>query len=334
MKSFHVYYQKNEILEEYDAINFLTQLTSCLFWKKNQGEIHLYCNQNHLNSLKKWKIDELYDSINLDCLYDMPFTEHLEKYWSFCKIHAIKKISESNDEFVVIDTDLWIHEKINVDSKFQFIGYHEEEVTDHLKNPYLNPNTFLSEEDVGKIDWSMNPINCAFMYLNSQRLVENWYEWVVKTITENKEKPILDNSADTIFIEQRLLSALAYTLGMKVGKLLPNIYFPHIPADDKGSEWHPKIGFNLENKYLSWNIKHVWGLKKYFHQPHVRSLIITTLKQSLNEYFKDWENKFHEMSKTINDIHCSTVESEPSLNSTNKRILDPIFKELNDNGKI
>ncbi len=61
----------------------------------------------------------------------------------------------------------------------------------------------------------------------------------------NKNEPIFNLSADTIFIEQRLLSAIAYTLKMKVGKLIPNIYLPHITSDHLGSEWEPKIGFNL-----------------------------------------------------------------------------------------
>ena len=318
MNAFHIYYQKERDIPKFDLINLLVQVASIKFWKKNQGPIHLYCNENHLESLKLWGIDKLYDSINLNCLQDIPYSEHLEKYWSFCKIHAIKKISESYKEFVVLDTDLWIQEPINIDNKFQFIGYHEEDVIDDLKNPYLHPETFLKSTESSLIDWSMNPINCAFLYLNSSHLVDEWYKWVLRTIEINKNEPVFNLSADTIFIEQRLLSAIAYTLKMKVGKLIPNIYLPHITSDHLGSEWEPKIGFNLENQYLTWNIKHVWGLKKSYKEPEIRNMVISTVISSLDTFIEDWRNSCEDLIYQIEKIQAKTLKELEQILQTEK----------------
>jgi len=302
MNAFHIYYQKDEEISNNDLINLLVQFASIKFWKKNQGEIHLYCNENHLNTLEKWGVDKFYDSINLDCLEDMPYFNYQDKYWSFCKIHAIKKIAELYDQFVVLDTDLWIQESIKIDPSFQIIGYHEEDVIEDESNPYVNPSNFLNSFDINSIDWSMNPMNCAFLYLNSKELVDEWYKWVLKTIELNKEKETLVLSADTIFIEQRLLTAIAYTLKMRVGKLLPNVYQPHIPCDEFGNEWVPKIGYNLENQYVAWNIKHVWGLKKSYDEAEIRNMVISTVVSSLDTFIEGWKNDIPDLNKEVIEI--------------------------------
>jgi len=302
MNAFHIYYQKDEEISNNDLINLLVQFASIKFWKKNQGEIHLYCNENHLKTLEKWEIDKFYDSINLDCLEDMPYFNYQDKYWSFCKIHAIKKIAELYDQFVVLDTDLWIQESIKIDPSFQIIGYHEEDVIEDESNPYVNPSNFLNSFDINSIDWSMNPMNCAFLYLNSKELVDEWYKWVLKTIELNKEKETLVLSADTIFIEQRLLTAIAYTLKMRVGKLLPNVYQPHIPCDEFGNEWVPKIGYSLENQYVTWNIKHVWGLKKSYDDPEIRNMVISTVLSSLDTFIEDWKYDIPNLNKEVSEI--------------------------------
>jgi len=302
MNAFHIYYQKDEEISNNDLINLLVQFASIKFWKKNQGEIHLYCNENHLNTLEKWGVDKFYDSINLNCLEDLPYFNYQDKYWSFCKIHAIKKIAELYEEFVVLDTDLWIQESIKIDPSFQIIGYHEEDVIEDESNPYVNPSNFLNSFDINSIDWSMNPMNCAFLYLNSKELVDEWYKWVLKTIELNKEKETLVLSADTIFIEQRLLTAIAYTLKMRVGKLLPNVYQPHIPCDEFGNEWVPKIGYSLENQYLTWNIKHVWGLKKSYDDPEIRNMVISTVLSSLDTFIEDWKYDIPNLNKEVSEI--------------------------------
>jgi len=301
MNGYHVFYQSKEVDNEFEEINYLVQIASILFWKKNQGKMSLYCNSKYLNFIKKWEIDSLYDEINIECLDKIPYKQYLDKYWSFCKIEAAFDISKKDKDFVIIDTDLWIQEPINIDSDFQFIGYHQEKCLNHPNNPYIEPNNFINLRDLKLFDWSISPINCAFLYLNSKDLINEWYKWSLKVIENNKDNSKKEMSVDTIFIEQRLLPTIAHTLGMNVGTLIPNVYQPHIKSDNLGSEWIPKIGFDITNQYMSWNIKHVWGLKKMYDDPNIRSIIIDTVTGSLNTYFKDWEINFTKLFNKIKE---------------------------------
>ena len=110
-------------------------------------------------------------------------------------------------------------------------------------------------------------------------------------------------SADTIFIEQRLLPSLVNKLGMKLGTLIPNVYHPHIKSDNIGSEWIPKIGFDIDNQYMTWNIKHVWGLKKMYDDPNIRNIVIDTTKSSLDSYFENWGNDFPNLFDKIEECY-------------------------------
>lgn len=289
MNAYHIYYQTKESKDPFDCINYLVQAASILFWKKNHGSIKLYCNSYYLKTIKKWGLNNLYDEINTDCLDNIIYQEYLDKYWSFCKIYVAKEVSKTDKEFVILDTDMWIQEEIKIDKTFQFIGYHEEQMFIHPRNPYISPQSFLSYQDVNLFNWDINPINCAFLYLNSKDLIDEWYKWVIKIIERNKNSEIRDISADTIFIEQRILPTIAHTLHMKVGTLIPNVYFPHIPADDQGNEWTPKIGFDEYNQYMTWNVKHVWGLKKMYNDLSIRDLIIQTVSDCLDSFFENWK---------------------------------------------
>jgi hypothetical protein len=292
MNGYHVFYHNKIEDDQFETINYLVQVASALFWKKNHGEIHLYCNSNFLKFIQKWKIESIYDSINTEVLDNAPIKEYIEKYWSFCKIEAAKDIVKTHKEFVIIDTDLWIHDEINLDNSYSFIGYHPEMMMNHSSNPYLSPDIFLKKSDVLLFDWTISPINCAFIYLNSEDLVNQWYTWSLYIINNNKDLKKHEMSADTIFIEQRLLPTLTHSLNLKVGSLIPNMYLPHIPSDQFGSEWSPKIGFDEFNQYMTWNIKHVWGLKKYYSDPNIRNMVIELVTNSLDSYFDNWNVDF------------------------------------------
>jgi hypothetical protein len=94
---------------------------------------------------------------------------------------------------------------------------------------------------------------------------------------------------------------------MNVGTLIPNTYYPHIPSDEFGNEWTPKIGFDEENQYMSWNVKHVWGLKKMYSDSSIRILVIDTVMGSL-ERFPDWKKELTELLKSVEEIY---EESKP-----------------------
>lgn len=303
MNAYHVYYLKEYEEKNYEFIDALAQIASIIFWKKNHGSVSLYCNSEYLKFTDKWDITKLYDSVNTNLLDNIPYQEYLEKYWSFPKIHAIRDISDKNTEFVVLDTDLWIHEKIEIDNSFNFIGYHPELAIVDPNNPYINPHNFVSYDDYINYDWSVRPINCAFLYFNSKDLIDEWYKMTLKVINRNKNIEKRQGSSDTIFIEQRILPTLAKKMNLNFGTLIPNVYQPHIQSDEFGNEWNPKVGFDDMNKYMTWNIKHIWGLKKSYENADIRGMIVSTLLIGLDQFFPNWENDYKKISDEINKLN-------------------------------
>lgn len=282
MRGYHVYYyfQKEENPHEY--IDFLCQLCSILFWKKNFGTIELICNKEFLEKVERWGLDKYYDDINTTLFDTLPHKDKLDTFWSFPKIYAINKISNFVDRFCVLDTDLWIYEDIDFSKEHQLVGYHREDIIDSEENPYLSPDRYLNED----YDWSVKPINCAFLYFNSKELISNWYSKSLEVV-DNFSKEKSNNSADTVFIEQRLLPTLCKELKMKHSTIIENTYLPGEKKD--GSEWSPYIGYTTENYEKFNNIKHVWGLKKMYSDYSIRNMILSVCKLSLDHYFSGWE---------------------------------------------
>lgn len=311
MVGYHVFYKSKED-SKWEGINYLVQIASILFWKKYFGQCNLYCNRKFLKSIKKWGIDKLYDNINTECLENIPDIGNLKcnitglpKYWSFPKILAIKDISKYNNEFVVFDTDLWIEKNIHFNSDYDFIGYHKEQVDDHINNPYIEPSNFLDEVSLNLFDWSQSPINCAILYFNNKELIDEWYTWCLKVIDLNKDKEnTRATSVDTIFIEQRLLPTIAKRLNLKIDTIIPNIYIPQNKRN--GEEWNPPCGYTEDNKILTKSIKHVWGIKALFDNIKVRRLILDNLSNSLFKEFPEVKIKFNKLIKhTLDTCYMS-----------------------------
>lgn len=292
MNGYHIY-TKNKDFGEYHEIDILVNVASCIHWKKHYGPIKLYCNQEFLDYLKEYDADQFYDEIDVHTLENIPYKEHLDRYWSFCKIYIAKEISKVDDKFVILDNDFYPTQYYKFDESYDFIGYHKEAYNPHSEyNVYSDPRIFLSEENLSKLDWDIEPINCAFMYFNNKNLINTWYNWAEGVIKTNFHAPDLGLNRDTIFIEQRLLPAIANTLNLKIGTLLPNIYLQYIEFNEEGHEWFPMIDSHPKYRKHFNNFRHTWGLKKYYNIDKWRNLIIYLTFEDLqitspNEEYKN-----------------------------------------------
>lgn len=283
MKGYHIYYKYKDDKSNYDYIDFLGHLCSVLFWKKNYGEIHLICNKSFYNDVRSWGLDKYYDSIDINLFNDMPHIEKLEIYWSFPKIYAINHISQLEDSFCVLDTDIWLYEQIEFNKNHALVGYHLESIESNSESPYINTGVFSTSDKYG---WSTSSINCAFLYFNSKDLVLKWYQECLFVIENTKNLDVF-NSSHTVFIEQRLLTTICKKLKLKFSTLIENTYIPFGLKD--GSEWIPHIGYTKENLHRYQNIKHIWGLKKMYIDESIRNMVLGVCKVSLDHYFPDWE---------------------------------------------
>lgn len=295
LNAFHVYYLREPSTDKWEFINTLVQYSSIVHWKKFYGPIHLYCNTHFYEEVKKNKLEHLYDSINVDLLDQLP-DDKLNKFWSFAKLVAIKNISENYKKFVVLDTDLWIQSKL--DFSGDFLGYHLENICDHPRNPYIDPRNYV-DTNIYNFNWSVRPVNCAFLYFNSKVLIDTWIDLAEKIVNQSDSIKINDLSSDTIFIEQRLISVLADYLKLSWGTLIKNVYYPEIQANDQGDEWIPPLGNDEESSYFAYNIKHVWGLKKRYQEIEIRDLVLSITISSLQQNFHDWQVKIPELVDKI-----------------------------------
>ena len=283
---YHIYYQSKEF-EKYREIDLMVQLTSALFWKKKFGPIKLYCNERFLNTLKIWNLDKCYDEINVELLENIPYKNYLSKYWSFCKIYTIKHISQIDEKFVVLDTDLFIKKDLGLDLNKDLILYHKEVFKeDQLHKTYLLPSTFLSEDELKGYDWDILPTNAAFLYINNQEMVNKWYDWVIQVIENNKDKIEYPDSADTVFIEQRLLPTLVEKMGLDVGFVFDSTYKTWVDGVDDLSDWEPKLDSTEELQFRMDNSRHIWGLKNSYRFVDIRQLILYSSISSLREEFQ------------------------------------------------
>lgn len=289
MNAYHVYYKSKDV-NQFHEIDLLINLASCLFWKKYYGSIKLYCNQEFLDYIKAYGLDKAYDEINVDVLENIPYKNYLSKYWSFCKIYIVKYISQIEDRFVIIDNDFYPSLPHDIDWEFDFIGYHREafDINDE-RNVYEPPQNFLSQENYSKLNWDVYPINCAFMYFNNKNLINTWYNWVQGIIENNANKPHISANADTVFIEQRLIAALASSLGLRFTCILPNIYLQYVDFNRNGHEWFPLIDSKPEYRNLFNKFRHIWGLKRHYNEKEWRDFIINLIIEDL-EYHLDLDN--------------------------------------------
>ena len=57
---------------------------------------------------------------------------------------------------------------------------------------------------------------------------------------------------------------------------------------------------------MTWNVKHVWGLKKSYDDPVIRQLILRTVVTGLDTYFKTWrvdyKNVCDQLSNELNEL--------------------------------
>jgi len=261
MIGYHIYYQQDN--KEINFVEISSQFASALFWKEHFGEIRLYCNKKFLDTISKYRLDTLYDEITVISIDDILNKSKLSKFWSYPKIYSIYEISKKEPKFCVLDTDLWITNKIQIDETKDFIGFHYESFDiNNPNNPYLRPDLFI--DSYNEQEWVSNPMNCAFMYINNTTLAKEWFEYCNNTIKLNKKSYIPKKhrkNSYTLFIEQRVITYLCDKLKLNYDTLINNVFRSGSDSKSTKSPWVPELNVLDEpHKY----IRHIWGLKLFY----------------------------------------------------------------------
>jgi len=263
------------------------QAISALSWKKFHGRIELYCNEEHLESLKKWGVDKIYDKIDTSLLSKASKNIDRNEYWTFCKIFVSANLKPP---FVLVDNDLWITDELNFDTSKSFVAYHEEKYDwSRPYNFYVNFDNFIPEKYINYFDLNIKPTNVALLFWNDEELLKSWYDIVYEILNENRNCE-LSKPQKMTFLEQWLLPMNAVKNKKDYSTLLPQVYNSYIKDDIFHPElWSPPVSGWNETHYVNFNkIKHVWGLKMNFSDRTIlkkifETLLITTKKYNLKE---------------------------------------------------
>lgn len=317
MKGYHIYYKFSED-DDFECLNHLILLLSIKSWKKYFGQINLLCNTKYLESISRWGIDSEYTEINTDYLKKIPFENKISEFFSFPKIYGCKIISERNEPFAIIDTDLWIDKPFPIPN-LDILFYHAEIIKDgHPNNPYIDKNLFIDNGSFKNYNWDKNPINTSLVFFNKNfnNIINEWYDFSVNFINSNfnltpndidKNKLIITDKALRIskmmFIEQRALSEIISQSKLNVDFIFHSCYLPF--EDSKvgdGREWFPnplKSEKLLKEAEL---IKHIWGEKSRYTDPIMRNFLIELINWKYEEILDDkdklkYQNLINEVNK-------------------------------------
>jgi hypothetical protein len=299
MKGYHIYSQFKEDTP-YDVINHLGLLASILTWKKHFGSIHLYTNKKFLETISKWDLHLEYDSINTYELDNAPHQQYLEKYWTFPKMYVTNHIAKKGEPFALVDTDLWVRDSSVIKWHKDMYFYHSEIFNETAPNtPYPTPKLWLDDFDYSQYDWDTLPINTALVFFNKnyQSLISEWYSFAERIIEKCKNDNSYEGnqSAHTLFLEQRMFSTLAKKMGIDYGTTLPSSFVTYEETTKyDGREWSPKLDSSDELIKIKKGIKHIWGIKKYYYNKDVRKLVVETILDTLDE-FDGVKEKYHKL---------------------------------------
>ena len=320
------------------------QALSALTWKKYHGRIELYCNEEHLESLKKWGVDKLYDKIDTESLKSAPTGVDRSEYWSFCKLFISYKL---DPPFVLVDTDLWLTDSLTFDFNKSFVAYHEENYDwSRPYNFYVNFDNFIPEKYLNYFDLTVKPVNVALLFWNDKELLKSWLDITNEILSENR-KCELDRTQKTTFLEQWLLPMYAVKTNKPYGVLIPQRYNSSNDGMFEPNLWSPDVSEWNDDHWFTFNkIKHIWGLKKHFNHEKISTEIFEKVRYYIDEFkinelglndLKSLINKTAKFteSKTItgdslNVLYCVPNIITNSLTNILIKRIENIYKEDNN----
>ena len=204
MKAFHTLWTKPKPAENIEEFEFLTMVLSALKWRQKNGEIFLVTDSLGEKFIKDKGAENCWDGI-INVLDSIPESISPKTFWAAGKIFALDCFRAP---VVSIDNDFIVWESLNLqNSRSKLSVIHTEEI-----NPFVYPNAdFLKVFDNG-FDWTVKPVNTAFVYYGDENLKETYRTLSIEVMKNLKSE---DTLVPMVFAEQRLLSMVAHKSGIR-----------------------------------------------------------------------------------------------------------------------
>ncbi len=200
-------------LEDYEL---LTLFLSALEWKKNNGNVYLYCDSVVRDYLLKNGFNIFFDEI-----YNLEVPEGINPvvFWAAGKIVALNKLEKNA---VMLDLDLIVWK--NMDdyySKGDVLCIHSEDIRPEI---YPDYSFFSMNKDyVFPIEFQsgIRPVNTAFLYIKDDEFRKYYSEVSIDFMCNCCEKH--ENLKHMVFAEQRLISLAAAHKGKNIYSIFDNL---------------------------------------------------------------------------------------------------------------
>lgn len=280
MRGIHTVFTKpNDVGSKiHDMLQFelLTMVLSCLNWKKYNGEIVLYCDDDFYTYIEDLDLLWLWDSIDTETIKNIPKNVDYNTFWAYPKLYIN---SLQKEPFTSLDIDLYIDGPHDVsDNEIYFCNIercdNDTEYPEYHKDPNFNKTlNYRNHYDYAA--------NVALLVVNDIDFYSRYIDEVNGFVVGNGYsvpegyKP----SSLITFIEQRLLYTMMVSEGIKFDYHIKGIY------DSTIEDW--------EDSYEANNLTHLWGWKSIFRNEEKydeRVSLTNELKEEVRQLFPDvWE---------------------------------------------
>jgi hypothetical protein len=292
MKGYHVAFSPPvrdiySSLLDMRAYELLTLCLSCLFWKKHNGEIKLYCDDNFYLKLKNMDLLWLWDEVDNITMRSIPKNLDHNKFWSYSKMYIN---SLQTEPFFNIDLDLFTRQPIK-DYKTDFVFAHYE-IVDSRKNQYYDFHKQKEFKEFFK-GFKLHPaaVNTSVLGVNNVGAYKEFMKWIDEFVIDNWI-PIptpVRRHAQVLFTEQRLMFSWCLNNGYTMDTIM-----------DRAFDMNSLEFFDYE-KMDDGGLFHLWVLKDKFklkeHEEHKMKLTLEMV-EALEELFPDaWEKIKYSISK-------------------------------------
>ena len=260
-------------------------LLSILKWKKHHGRIALYTNEEYLDLIKPYGIDQLYDYVDTETLTKVSPYVNKNRYWAFGKIHVASTITEP---FVILDNDLWINRPLELDDNMSYVGYHYENFDSKKEDtPYVDFFNLIPPSMIGRWNREVLPTNTALLWINNPDLLKEWVECATEIASHPMQIEIDDpkNLRRTVLIEQRLLPMIAAEKNLPYSTFIPQVYQTQNLSIGNGWEWEPHPSYWTEEQTNAFDsIRHIWGGKTLWSvNDRIKRLMFDVALMDFNE---------------------------------------------------
>lgn len=296
----------------HDMMRFesITMILSCLYWKKFQGPIKLYCDNGFYDYIKKLGLLGLWDEIDTKTVSE-GFAKDVnhDTFWAYAKMYVN---SLQKKPFVSVDLDLFQNEPYDYTTHDVICSHieHSDFINDNIQNrtrPVYYPNyydwdmfkdRFQKYPDLKFTDYSLN---VAVLAVNKPEFCKEVFDIATSFAKNNNFDPqnisthgferyayTIHSSSLITFIEQRVAAAVANTKGYSVKSMMDLEY-------DAGQQgWIGDL-----SKMKNPGITHLWGWKATMKFPQNENSRIDLTKELERQFIENFPNEYEKYMPAI-----------------------------------